>query len=277
VQPIDTPHGPRIRVEPGDSPWTIARAYVGAPLRWPELVKANPDKALSPSGNFVSLVPGEELFVPVSWLEYRKEHPFSSAVLKSPLATTEPPTVKAAGALDTVTPRLWAEALLRRLGAPVTDDNIAAIVAWEANEGGHWINAARYNPLNTTRQYGDSHAWGGRVPIQVYTSWTEGLEATALTIEQKNMSAIRDAILSDSSPSETLSAVKTSPWGTTAINPDAWQTFQAYGSRPDPLGSSDYELASYTQGGKGGGGLGTLAIVGIGFLGAWYLRQKGIV
>lgn len=274
--PVDTPKGPRISVEPGDSPWTIARAYVGDPLRWRELVTANPDKRTTPSGAFVSLIPGEELLVPVSWIEHRKENPFK------PEAPTPEPAPSNAGAIDTVTPRLWAEALLRRLGAPISDDNVAAIVAWEGNEGGHFVNTkARYNPLNTTRQYGSSHAWSGAVPIQVYTSWMEGLEATALTLEQTkpgfDMSAIREALLSSSPPSVTLEAVKTSPWGTTAINPYAWQAFQPYGSRPDPLGGSDYELASYVQSGGKGGGLGTLAILGLGFLGAWYLRQKGIV
>jgi hypothetical protein len=76
MKPITTSKGPRIEIQPGDSPWSITRTYVGDPLRWRELIIANPEKATTSSGAFVSLVPGETLAVPVSWVEYRQVHPF---------------------------------------------------------------------------------------------------------------------------------------------------------------------------------------------------------
>jgi hypothetical protein len=231
-----TAKGVRIIVDPGDSPWTIARDMVGQPLRWPELVAANPGKKTTPAGSFVSLVPGEELYVPASWLAHARPAPDAGAMTPSPGSSV-------------VTPRKWAVALLARLGAPITEENISSIVAWVAFEGGHWNNSAKYNPLNTTRKYGASHAWGGAVPIQVYTSWIEGLEATALTIEQKNMASIRDALLRSAAPEETLYAIKTSPWGTTALDPNSWRSLasSAWMNKPDPYGESDQQLASYIE------------------------------
>ena len=49
------------------------------------------------------------------------------------------------------TAQSWAVALLDRLGAPTTAQNIQAVTSWEAAEGGHWNNTAYYNPLNTTQ------------------------------------------------------------------------------------------------------------------------------
>ena len=69
MKTIDTPSGPRVLVEPGDSPWRIAEQYTGDGLRWPELVRANPEKPRSPSGAFLTLTPGEKLLVPASWRE----------------------------------------------------------------------------------------------------------------------------------------------------------------------------------------------------------------
>jgi hypothetical protein len=141
------------------------------------------------------------------------------------------------GALPAVviTPQIWAIALAMRLQVPVSPENVHAIVAWIGWEGGHWQNAAKYNPLNTTRRYGTSHAWGGAIPIQVYSSWGEGLEATALTLSQPNMAAIMAALRRSAPPEDTLSAVKRSPWGTTAIDPATWpQLVRSWSDRPAP-------------------------------------------
>jgi len=63
------PKGMRIVIEPGDSPIMIAQTLVGEPQRWRELVAANPDKRRSTSGNFQTLIPGETLCLPLSWIE----------------------------------------------------------------------------------------------------------------------------------------------------------------------------------------------------------------
>jgi hypothetical protein len=49
------------------------------------------------------------------------------------------------------TPDSFAVAVLNRLNAPTTRANMKAMRAWIAQEGGHWHNQARYNPLNTTQ------------------------------------------------------------------------------------------------------------------------------
>jgi len=61
--------GEKIMIEPGDNPWKIAVVCVGDGRRWPEFVEANPQKTRSETtGNFVSLMPGEVLRLPGSWL-----------------------------------------------------------------------------------------------------------------------------------------------------------------------------------------------------------------
>jgi hypothetical protein len=51
---------------------------------------------------------------------------------------------------DVGTAAWFAQELLKRIGAPVSDNNIHSLVSWMAAEGGHWNNSAQYNPLNTT-------------------------------------------------------------------------------------------------------------------------------
>lgn len=61
--------GEKIMIEPGDNPWKIAVECVADGRRWPELVAANPSKARSESGSFVTLMPGEVLTLPGTWLQ----------------------------------------------------------------------------------------------------------------------------------------------------------------------------------------------------------------
>jgi nucleoid-associated protein YgaU len=55
------------RVVKGDSPSRIAKKLTGNDARWPELIKANPQKERRPDGNFKSLQPSEVLTLPASW------------------------------------------------------------------------------------------------------------------------------------------------------------------------------------------------------------------
>lgn len=76
----------------------------------------------------------------------------------------------------------FAKALLGALGDPTTPANIASIVAWENREGGNWHNSAKYNPLNTTQKEPGSGMTGTQGDIGVYTSWAQGVLATAQTL-----------------------------------------------------------------------------------------------
>lgn len=60
--------GEKLMIEPGDNPWKIAVQCVADGTRWTEFVAANPQKQRSESGNFVTLMPGEVLRLPGSWL-----------------------------------------------------------------------------------------------------------------------------------------------------------------------------------------------------------------
>src|SRR4051812_28469417 len=79
------------------------------------------------------------------------------------------------------TARTWAVALLERLGFEATDANVRAIVSWEQAEGGHWQNTATYNPLNTTQDAAGATSMNS-VGVKAYTSWDQGLDATAQTL-----------------------------------------------------------------------------------------------
>jgi hypothetical protein len=76
-----------------------------------------------------------------------------------------------------VTPLEFAQHVLDRLGFPLSDNNIRALVAVQAIEGGH-NNGASFNPMNTSQPMDGSHVWHVLSPstgfgIQAYTSWEQ--------------------------------------------------------------------------------------------------------
>ena len=71
----------------------------------------------------------------------------------------------------------WAELLLGRLGAPVCDDNLMIVVAWQAAEG----TAAAHNPLATTHGFAGATDFN-RVGVKNYPSLEAGLDATIETL-----------------------------------------------------------------------------------------------
>lgn len=93
-----------------------------------------------------------------------------------------------------ITPTSFAHALLQAIGAPLTAANVKSIVDWEALEGGNWKNTARFNPLNTTQPEPGYTKTGTQGDIGSYTSWAQGLQATATTLEEPIYSDIRAAL-----------------------------------------------------------------------------------
>ena len=67
-----------------------------------------------------------------------------------------------------------------RPAMPQTTANMAAIIAWELAEGGHWYNSAHYNPLNTTWRMPGATSMNS-VGVKAYLSWAQGLAATVNT------------------------------------------------------------------------------------------------
>ncbi len=123
--------------------------------------------------------------------------------------------MKAGGKVTQVT---WAQAFVKSLGAPMTADNVAAIVAWEMAEGGHWYNTAHYNPLNTTQSMPGATVFNS-VGVKAYTSWAQGLKASVITIRNGYYGGILDALRRGNDAQAVADAVAASPWGTGSFSP----------------------------------------------------------
>jgi hypothetical protein len=94
----------------------------------------------------------------------------------------------------------WSPALLATLNAPNTDANMASLVGWwdhEKGAGPEWgtNNLASFNPFNTTYSLGK--VTGTVVNgdgVRAYSSWAQGLEATALTLHNGDYGDILAAL-----------------------------------------------------------------------------------
>jgi peptidoglycan hydrolase CwlO-like protein len=123
--------------------------------------------------------------------------------------------MKAGGKITQVT---WAQAFLKSLGVPLTADNVAAIVAWEMAEGGHWYNTAYFNPLNTTQSMPGATVFNS-VGVKAYTSWAQGLKASVITMRNGYYGGILDALRRGNDAQAVADAVAASPWGTGSFTP----------------------------------------------------------
>ncbi len=123
--------------------------------------------------------------------------------------------MKAGGKVTQVT---WAQAVLKSLGMPITADNVAAVVAWEMAEGGHWYNTAYYNPLNTTQSMPGATIFNS-VGVKAYTSWEQGLKATVITLHNGYYGGILEALSRGNDAQAVADAVAASPWGTGSFDP----------------------------------------------------------
>jgi len=123
--------------------------------------------------------------------------------------------MKAGGKITQVT---WAQAFVKSLGMPMTADNVAAVVAWEMAEGGHWYNTAYYNPLNTTQSMPGATIFNS-VGVKAYTSWAQGLKASVITIRNGYYGGILNALRRGNDAQAVADAVAASPWGTGSFTP----------------------------------------------------------
>jgi hypothetical protein len=128
-------------------------------------------------------------------------------------ASVGPPPGNPAGP-TTMTPYTWAVAFLQGLGMPTTGSNIEFVMSWEAAEGGHWSDAARYNPLNTT-QPGFGGVGINSVGVKAYPSWQAGLQANIQVIKNGYYTSILNLLRQgNANPQDLANAVANSPWGT---------------------------------------------------------------
>lgn len=73
----------------------------------------------------------------------------------------------------------WEQDVLKRVGAPVTPQNLKLLRQWQAQEGGWTNNDATYNPLNTTHGPGRSI---NSVGVKQFADYNTGMDMTAQTI-----------------------------------------------------------------------------------------------
>jgi hypothetical protein len=127
-----------------------------------------------------------------------------------------------------MTPTRFAQELLAALGMPQSDNNIRALVAAQAVEGGHMHNSALFNPLNTTLRMPGSGAVT-KIGVQAFTDWNQGVEATAKTLTNGLYSGILGALRRSAPPDETLREFSRSPWGWGGKIVGPASSFQSYG------------------------------------------------
>lgn len=146
-----------------------------------------------------------------------------------------------------MTPALFAQSLLARLSLPQTDSNIAALVAFQAQEGGFMHNTAAFNPMNTTQPMPGSHQAPGldkNIRVQAYSDWHEGLEATARTLSNGLYGGILAALKRSAPPDDTLKQIGASKWGCTICGTRPAASLQSYAHLDFPAGGGFLEALS---------------------------------
>lgn len=107
----------------------------------------------------------------------------------------------------------WARDLLTRMGYPVTTENMTSVLAWQIQEGGHFNNAATFNPLNSTlghKTYGSMNSVG----VATYPDYETGMTQTIKTLNLHYYDKIRADLKAGADPAVTTADIKASPWGT---------------------------------------------------------------
>ncbi len=103
------------------------------------------------------------------------------------------------------TPTSWATAVLKYLGAPITQNNIDNITRWmRAEKGADWFN--RNNPLNSSVGTDSIDGTGSYPNLGVAARNVAGM------INQGNMSGIKQALMSNAPLPTFSAAVVESPW-----------------------------------------------------------------
>jgi hypothetical protein len=129
------------------------------------------------------------------------------------------------------------KAILKGVGAPITDENMKFMYAWRQAEGGK----AKNNPFNTTQSKPNSTFYnclkkgisGCQSGVRNYMSSRDGIDATIRTLQNGRYRNILDALKKGTSAEQTAMALKASPWGTGQL---ALKVVQGYnsGSSPKP-------------------------------------------
>lgn len=140
----------------------------------------------------------------------------------------------------------WCATFLSMININETNSNMQIVYAWTQAEGGagpQWggSNTANYNPINTTQGMpGSTPIAGNTAGVQSYTSWAEGLVATAKTITNGDYGDLLAALKSGDGSAFVGSSELASVWGTTDL------TLSKIQSAPGGLGNTQPAGASTT-------------------------------
>ena len=111
------------------------------------------------------------------------------------------------------TRQTFAIQLLQSIGAPVTENNIRAMLAQMLAEEPPGEGAPN-NPLNTTRDVGKYGGWSASPNIASYPSWQIGINETSLTYRSSLYASVIRDLKASADPRKTASDIGASPWGT---------------------------------------------------------------
>lgn len=156
----------------------------------------------------------------------------------------------------------WATDFLTAIGAPASNRNVNAVVAWENQESGG--GGGRFNPLNTTQTgyVGETPAnYNNGHPVLNYTTYADGLAANAQAFNSGARKGLYgyDQILAalnskSASVSDIFAAIDASSWGTKGLptNGAAAPTQDTSGTNDATLTSADGSAATSSPPGSRG-------------------------
>ena len=107
---------------------------------------------------------------------------------------------------------VWSIAILKGIGAPVTQNNLNNLAAWNACEDGV-SSQQRNNPMNTTlRGYGGSSI--NSAGVQHYPGFANGVQALVDTINNTPaFQGIKNVLVNNGSLNQLAAAIGSSGWG----------------------------------------------------------------
>jgi hypothetical protein len=156
----------------------------------------------------------------------------SLLVLSAPMANT---STRPANPSITNTPS-WIVGVLNGIGAPLTSNNVRSLELWAGSEN----TAAKWNPLATTEPASGATSFNS-VGVRNYPNEAIGVQATVQTLQQSNMTQIRNSLVNNAPVSDTTAAINSSPWGS-HIGPNTTPIGQQ-----SPGGSSGSGTSSSSQ------------------------------
>lgn len=137
--------------------------------------------------------------------------------------------------------------------------NIVTMLAWQKAEG----TSAKFNPYATTqREQGSTTLPGNSSGVQEYTSWHDGVAATATTLQNGSYGAILQALRSGAGAQAVAQAVGRSPWGTNGQLMGQVAAGWGNGRGAGVIQSIGYGGSSVPGAGGGSIGVGDIPIVG---------------